>query len=283
MGNTRSRLRHRRRLCAYKTDSRFGLKVPENYGTAVPSWLLSQQTAEKNSFCDSQLSLVCCASVAVCIQFPAKNTVPHFAPLCPILAFYRLSCKGRAIPMPGMLVAHTVGEIKECHRKIESPMQNYLCFCFQSFRPTLWRTVGLNGNAVSFGRVQFFCWPLGTIRLPLLANLLANQSKELPLKKSQSCYNNVWSATRNLHLFDRWLPVSHFEAKDDSEWRKRMRWPTCGWIFAGICCPDWYRCCLSPPWELATDESPLVGVTAEMHWLHKWSRTKTGNNSWQIW
>lgn len=112
VGNARSRLRHGRRLCSNKADSKFGLKVAENYGTAMPSRLLSQQTAKinRNSFCDRQPRLVCCLSVAACIQFLAKNTIPHFVFLCPILAFYRLSCKSRAIPMPRMLVAHTLGE-----------------------------------------------------------------------------------------------------------------------------------------------------------------------------
>lgn len=36
VGNARSRPRQGRRLCAYKTDSEFGLKKPENYGTAAP-------------------------------------------------------------------------------------------------------------------------------------------------------------------------------------------------------------------------------------------------------
>lgn len=112
VGNARSRLRRGRRLCANKTDSEFGLKVSENYAAAVPSWLLSQQTANKNrnAFCDGQLRLVCCPSVAVCIQFLATSTIPHFSLLCPILAFYRLSSTDRAIPMPGMLVVHILGQ-----------------------------------------------------------------------------------------------------------------------------------------------------------------------------
>lgn len=114
VGNARSRLRRGRRLCANKTDSEFGLKVSENYAAAVPSRLLSQQTANKNrnAFCDGQLCLVCCPCVAVCIQFLATSTIPHFALLCPILAFYRLSSTDRAIPMPGMLVVHTLGQKK---------------------------------------------------------------------------------------------------------------------------------------------------------------------------
>lgn len=125
-GNARSRLRRGRRLCANKTDSEFGLKVSENYAAAVPSRLLSQQTANKNrnSFCDGQLCLVCCPSVAVCIQFLATSTIPHFALLCPILAFYRLSCTDRAIPMPGMLVVHTLGQ-KKSPQKNKKPIQDY--------------------------------------------------------------------------------------------------------------------------------------------------------------